>query len=306
MSRIASRITWLGILAVTAGASNLVVAAEPKGTSIETAPKERGVPNSAEPKADGGETSTSLFTFDGGIDWTTAYYFRGYKVENRGFIVQPYGAAHLNLSGEDAAVSVAPYVSTWNSFHSKTGDASDYQIWNECDVTAGVDLGFGNWNLNLGYNLYLYPNASSRQTDEVAVVLSYDDSELLKAVCPNLPISLNPHVGYYKETHDRNGGEDAYLEFGLEPRYAPENSPWSFGVPIVVGTSLDGFYTGSDGHNALFGFVSFGFKAGYQLNEHLSLNASVFYQRLWAESVVAANDGAHDVVIGTVGLGFEF
>jgi hypothetical protein len=251
------------------------------------------------------EAKSPLLAIDGGIDFTTAYYFRGYKLENSGLIMQPYGTLHFNIVQADA-LTLSPYINTWNSIHSESRDAEDWKYWAESDVIAGADLSSGNWSLNLSYNLYTFPNGNIRQTEEVGAILSYDDSELTPSIWKDCPFTFNPHVAWYHEIHDLNGTEDTYFEAGIEPSFEPENSRWSFAAPVVLGMSLDGFYTDGDGHNAFFGYGSVGLKTTYKLSEHWSMNAAVTYQRLWSASVVDENDGGHDVLIGTLGLGFSY
>jgi hypothetical protein len=276
-------------------------------SALDVAPVQHLPANPAAPKEKAGhdEEKPELLTIDGGIDFTTAYYFRGYKIENSGLIMQPYGTLHLNAIHNDE-FSLSPYINTWNSIHSESRDADDWKYWAETDVIAGAELSHGNWTLNLSYNLYLFPNGNIRQTEEIGAILSYDDTELTQSIWKDAPIAFNPHVAWYHEIHDLNGSEDTYLEAGIEPSYQPENSKWSFAVPMVLGMSTDSFYTDGDGHNSFFGYGSIGLKTSYQLSEHWSINAAVTYQRLWSASVVAENDGGHDVVLGTLGLGFSY
>lgn len=275
--------------------------------TIAPVPLQRVAANPAEPKEAAGRKQQSPLTLDGGVDVASAYYFRGYKVENRGVIVQPYATLHLNAVQTDD-VSISPYVSTWNSVHSEAGDAADWEHWFECDVIGGVSISRDGWTLSASYNLYLYPDANARQTDEVGVILAYDDTDLAARLLPGLPagFAFNPHVGYYREVRDRNGSEDSYLEAGLEPRWPIPETPWTLSAPALLGMSLDGAYTTADGHNSPFGYVSGGLKASYKLDDHWSLNAAVAYIHLWADSAVRANDDSRHVVVGTAGVGFSF
>jgi hypothetical protein len=296
------------VLAPAAIVSTLAIAGPTtRPTDLDVAPVQRVPANPAAPKDKAGqdEEKPELLTIDGGIDFTTAYYFRGYKIENSGLIMQPYGTLHFNVIHNDD-FSLSPYINTWNSIHSESRDAEDWKYWAETDVITGAELSRGNWSLNISYNLYLFPNGNIRQTEEIGAILSYDDSELTPSIWKDCPITFNPHVAWYHEIHDLNGTEDTYFEAGIEPTYSPENSKWSFGVPLVLGMSLDSFYTDADGHNSFFGYGSVGLKTSYKLSEHWSLNAAVTYQRLWSASVVSENDGGHDVIIGTLGLGFSY
>ncbi len=67
-----------------------------------------------------GAAEKSPLSFDAGIDFTTAYFFRGILQQDEGFIAQPYANAYYQIND-----SLKIWTGVWNSFHGQ--------------VAAGVD-----------------------------------------------------------------------------------------------------------------------------------------------------------------------
>src|SRR5262245_15117818 len=65
--------------------------------------------------------NTGNVSFSLGMDFTTAYFFRGILQERDGFIWQPYGEINMPVYvDEGAALSkVTPFVGNWNSVQSE-------------------------------------------------------------------------------------------------------------------------------------------------------------------------------------------
>lgn len=95
-----------------------------------------------------------------GVDLTTAYYFRGLRQEDRGFIVQPYFTVGMDaFSGEGWSSNLS--LGVWNSFHDRaTGsDSPDDTIskWYEADFLIGPSVTLGRWTLGAQYVWYTSP-----------------------------------------------------------------------------------------------------------------------------------------------------
>ena len=67
--------------------------------------------------------NTGKVSLSGGVDFVTAYYFRGIAQETHGFIAQPYVDIGLNILEPDEGWlnSLDLGVGTWNSLHSEHG-----------------------------------------------------------------------------------------------------------------------------------------------------------------------------------------
>jgi hypothetical protein len=252
-------------------------------------------------------------TFAGGLDWTSAYFFRGYNQEDGGLIVQPYLELNTTLHKSDK-LSINGTVGIWNSVHSKQTFSDDgNSAWYESDIYGRVDFGLqGGWTLSGIYTLYTYPNGAFNSIQEFGVKAGWDDAPLTEK---KLGFALKPYAAVFFELDDGNGSEDVYLELGISPTVYSFNlnasTPVSLTVPVLLGLSLDDFYVDNDGDNELFGYGSIGLAAQMPLPipsdyGSWSLKASVTYLQLFADSVEIVNNGESNQFIGTVGVSFTY
>src|SRR5437868_8451340 len=76
-----------------------------------------------------------------GMDYTTAYFFRGILQEDTGLILQPYADIALDVARFEKA-TIAAKIGTWNSFHGQaTGSQKDdffTKNWYESDLYVGA------------------------------------------------------------------------------------------------------------------------------------------------------------------------
>lgn len=198
-----------------------------------------------------------------GVDVVSEYWFRGIAQENQGWIVQPYASVTFGLmSSED--FSLDAYLGTWNSLHfdnpSSDGSAD---AWYESDFSVGLAMGLPyDLALDVAYiNLYS-PAGGDIFAEEINVVLSYDDSELMDSW--GVPFSFNPHT---KLAFEFDGGSDAgnnegvYWELGVAPSFAltdSEDYPLTLSIPVVAGFSLDDYYEDANGDDEFFGYLDIG------------------------------------------------
>jgi hypothetical protein len=252
--------------------------------------------------------------FELGVDYTTAYFFRGYNIEDTGYIIQPFAEVSYEYDLQDDW-SITPHAGIWNSIHEhKQGGDDGWEHLFETDWFLGAKLGYGNWSLDVVWYLYTYPSGAFglRETQEFDFTLAYDDTEWAEDV--NMPFALAPYVLFATETSDKNGTNDDYLEVGVEPSFELDNvaDGLALSVPVALGMSTDSFYVDpDDGSNEFLGYLSIGLSASYPLNVFegygdWSLTGSVTYIQLFADGLEAANDGGKDYeLIGTIGLGIS-
>ena len=176
-----SRWFAVGIVAYTiaVGVPPYVSAQQPT-TSID-APLEPKRPN------------TGLISLNFGVDWASAYYFRGIAQEQSGANFQPYGSLSFKLienAGPLTALTATP--GTWNNWHAGGGtlvDPVDPKFWYESDLyfTLAATL-WENVTIGLTYTAYTSPNDSFRAVQELALGVSLNDSKWLGA------FALNPSL----------------------------------------------------------------------------------------------------------------
>lgn len=248
------------------------------------------------------------FSLSAGVDFPTAYYFRGVLQQDEGLITQPYANLYWNMyKGKD--LSITPWAGVWNSFHEEKGRGN--KNYYEIDYLAGVDFGVGPVTITPGYTLYHYPSDVFKDIHEVQLKVSFDDSALIKVT--KFPFALKPYIMYAWETNDKGGTEDAYFEIGLRPSFEGKIGavPFTFGVPVTVGFSGDDYYFNKNGKETTLGYVSVAGTASIPLPfpkgfGEWSLNLRVEYLYFDAHSARSASNNHGTDVIGMVGLSVSF
>jgi hypothetical protein len=264
---------------------------------------------------DTAKANRGALTFSGGLDWTNAYFFRGYNQEDGGLIFQPYFEINTTLHKGDT-LAVNGVVGMWNSVHeAQTFSDDGNSAWYESDVYGRVDFSLqGGWVLSGIYTLYTYPNGAFNSIQELGVKAAWDDAAFSKEKL-RVPFALKPYAALFLEVDDGNGTEDMYLELGLSPTVYTFNlradTPLSLTVPIVLGLSPDDFYLESDGDNALFGYGSIGVAAQLPLPipsdyGSWSLTGSITFLQLFADSTEIVNSDDSNYFIGKVGVSFTY
>ncbi len=164
----------------------------PPATSPATAP---APPPAAEtkPAEEAKGPNTGRVSISAGVDWTSAYFFRGIKQETEDVILQPYGELSIKLVDQAGALTALSVTGGfWNSLHTgPTGSdsvtASDPKIWYEFD--GYVRLSAVLWEDLTTYALYTAytsPNDLFGTVQELAFGVAYNDAKLLG------PFALNP------------------------------------------------------------------------------------------------------------------
>ncbi len=253
--------------------------------------------------------NTGALSLSGGVDYVTAYIFRGFEYQDAGLIYQPYAQLNIAAYSKDD-FSITPYVGLWNSIHERS-EPGDGNWWEE-DVYGGVDVKVGSWTIGGIYTFYTYPNNAAEEVQEAGLKLSYDDTALAEKV--GLPVALNPYVGWYIETSDGNTSDTAlqYAEVGINPSFELKGTPISFNFPIAAGFSMHDYYFNDSGSNQPFGFVSAGAYATVALPVPAkfgswSLYGGATYYYLNADSLQTFEEKSRDYeVAGKAGITFAY
>jgi hypothetical protein len=253
-----------------------------------------------------------------GMDFTSAYFFRGILQEDTGLIFQPYGDITFNLyEGTDGLNSVGATVGIWNSIHSgptgADGPNADPKAWYEFDFYSALTFGlFNDWEAGATYTIYTSPNGVFKSTQEIAFALAYDDSELLGA------FSLSPHILLAFEFQGGGAtGPDTgtYFELGVEPGFTlleSERYPVALAFPLTLGLSLDDYYQNpTTGKDETFGYFDLGLVASMPLGfipaDYGSWEIFVKGDFLFlGDSTKAINSGDSFEAIGTIGISLAY
>ena len=259
--------------------------------------------------------NTGRISLNAGVDFTTAYYFRGILQEKNGFIAQPYGDVTFNLyEGSNGINSVDATLGLWNSFQEKSpGDPDDPKSWYEVDLYGGVTMGlFENWTVGGLYTAYISPNDSFETTQEVAFSLAYDDSDLLGA------LALSPQVLFAVEVQGGGAtGPDlgTYFQLSFEPGLTlieSEDYPLHLSIPLTLGLSLDDYYQDPvTGDDSTFGYFDGGLVFSVPLAfipadfGSWDFSAGVHFLAL-GDSTQAINNGDSFEAIGIFGISLAY
>ena len=202
------------------------------------------------------QVNTGKLSFSAGIDFTNAYFFRGLKQENEGFISQPYAeltASFFDAPDAQGLTAVSFTIGGWNSLHTgptgsdgptfdpDTGLLLDRNVrsWYESDLYTGLALTIDNWETGVTYTSYMSPNQSFKSIQELSISLAMDDSAWLGA------FSMAPHVLLAIELRnqaDNGDSEGVYLELGVEPGLDVVDGNIGLTFPITLGLSLSNYY----------------------------------------------------------------
>lgn len=259
--------------------------------------------------------NTGAFHFGADLFYTTSYFFRGYNQEDTGLIIQPNVYATFNaVTSDDVIVDLK--VGSWNSVQSEQ-TASD-GVWYENDLYALATVNVQGFKFNVGYTIYTYPDNAFEAIHEIGVSTGFDDTKLWENTSLK-GFTLNPEFGVYFETDDGNGSEDIYAELKITPSFqlnldnVPVIGHGKLSLPCVLGMSFDDYYLGSDGDNALFGYVQVGAAISVPLDfipakyGAWSATGQINYLHMLADSTEFANDGGTDYEIqGMVGISMTY
>lgn len=249
-----------------------------------------------------------------GFDWTNAYFYRGIRQEDEGFIVQPYAGVSFDAyQGQEWAFSVD--LSTWSSFQDNdtgvadpgSGDLTD--SWYESDLVIGGTLTHGNWSVAGTYSWFTSPSDAWDTMEQVDVTVDFDDSEAMGEW------KLQPSATLTLETDNAIDGQDEGL--GLQLGVTPGFEKSVAGIegvtiefPLTVALSLDDYFQDSTGEDEFFGSFTAGVRATVPLDVDAklgswSLTASANFLVL-GDTAQEFNDDEDTDFVVSVGVGMEY
>lgn len=251
--------------------------------------------------------NNGLLTWSAGVDVVSSYIFRGIEQENQGLIVQPFVevGAPLGDSGLDLTIG------TWSSIHTEgtganTGGTSN---WYEADLYASLGYSITDQlAVSAGLTGYYSPNGAFSDIEELNLGVAFDDSEIMG------DFSFNPYAMLAIETRDAGGSEDIYLELGGEfaaPFIESEDMPVSLSFPVVLGLSVDDYYTDANGDNEVFGYFLVGAAASLPLDfvpaDYGTWTASAGLDLIFVnDDAGLLTDGDDFEIVAKVGVGLEY
>lgn len=265
-----------------------------------------GLAATAPPPAD--DAGAFPVMFSGGLDFASAYYFRGYQQADHGLIMQPYlNIFTAHTVSEDLVVR--PYVSLFNSTHFASGN----RMADMSDVMVGAVTNWHGLAIDSRYAFYTTSPLMRTPVHELGTKVSFDVLSLWDGSESLKPFGLRPFVGVYGDWIEEEEKVQAFVNVGVEPswRFEVAGTKVGVGLPIDWGLGGNGYYFHNDGSNAGLGYFSTALTTSVSLPVsdkygRWILNTSVQYLRLVADSVQEAASGDSDVAIGKIGLSFVY
>jgi len=246
------------------------------------------------------------------LDVVSQYFFRGYEQQDSGLIFQPGATVGIPVTD-----GVSAYIGIWESFHSvpTAGAPTNPKSWYEQDVYAGLGIDLTDIvALDLNYTGYFSPSDSFSDIHEFSFTLGVEDESWMGE-----DWSFDPYLMVAFEVQDNGGTEDTYMEIGGEFGFdLDDEGTVTAAVPVVVGLSLDDYYTDASGDNEIFGYASVGFFVTMPMSELVGSEEWVGAWDLTAGvTVLFLNDdaaltddasGSSDSlqVVGSIGLSREW
>ena len=235
-----------------------------------------------------------IYTVTTGLDFTSAYVFRGILQEAGGAIGQPYADIAFALKN-----GITVDVGTWNSVHS----TADVGNWYESDYFGSVVFTAGKFKPGLLYTSYTSPADRFATVQELAGTLVYDDSKSPFPLSPKVVLAFELSDGQA----DAGANKGTYLELGVKPgiKLAPKATLY---IPVKTGLSLNHYYEGPTGDNT-FGYFDLGAQLSVPVasgkSGALEIHGGIDF--LWlGDNLKLINSGDNFKPVSLIGLTFTY
>jgi hypothetical protein len=228
-------------MAASVGLTTLISA--PVMAQTSAAPAATAAPAAVAAAPPEAAAPSKIYTVTTGLDFTSAYLFRGILQKSGGAIGQPYADVAFAFKH-----GITADVGTWNSIHS----TADLGNWYERDYFGSVTFTAGKLKPGLLYTSYTSPTDRFKTVQELAGTLVVDDSK------SKFPLSPKAVLAFELGDGEADGGQNkgTYLELGVKPgiKLAPKATLY---IPAKTGLSVNHYYEGPTGDNT-FGYFDLG------------------------------------------------
>jgi hypothetical protein len=266
--------------------------AAPAWAQTPPAPQPQGMAPAAVPPT---ETAAPAkpWTLTTGLDFTSAYLFRGILQQSGGAIAQPYADLGVTLGS-----GVSANFGNWDSLHS----TSPAGHWYESDYYASVTFTAGKVKPGLLYTSYTSPADRFVTVQELAGVVVFDDSASSFPLTPKVILA-------FELDGQADGGtkKGTYLELGVRPTVKLHPKA-TLAIPVKLGLSANHYYEGPTGDNT-FGFFDLGLQLSVPVASGkggaLEAHGGVDFYRL-GDNMKLLNDGDAFKPVATVGITFTY
>lgn len=207
-----------------------------------TPPSNTQTPSNAPAPAPEGAPA-KIYTVTTGLDFASAYLFRGIPQHSGGTIAQPFADLGFALKHGTTA-----NIGTWNSIHSTAAAGN----WYERDYYGSLTFTAGKLKPGVLYTSYTSPADSFKTVQELAGTLAIDDSASTFPLNPKIVLAFELADGQA----DGGPNKGTYLELGVRPavKLAPKVT---LAIPVKTGLSANHYYEGPTGDNR-FGYFDTG------------------------------------------------
>jgi hypothetical protein len=246
------------------------------------------------PASDKAPAPAKIWTVSTGLDFTSAYMFRGIRQSSDGTIAQPFGDLGLTF-----AHGISANVGTWNSVHSTNAAGK----WYERDYYGAVNFTAGKLKPGLLYTQYTSPADSFTTVNELAGVLAVDDSARKFPLAPKAILAFELTHGQA----DAGANKGVYLELGVRPSVKLAKK-LTLAIPTKTGLSLKDYYEGPTGNNH-FGYFDTGGILGVPVASTKSGTLEVHggVDLMWlGDNLTIVNGGDRFRPIASVGFSFVY
>jgi hypothetical protein len=268
-----------------------LLAATPAWAQMDTGSQPQGMAPAAVPAPEASAPSKTL-TVTTGLDFTSAYLFRGIPQHSGGTIAQPYGDLGIALGH-----GISANVGGWDSIHSTAAAGN----WYESDYYGSVTFTAGKVKPGLLYTSYTSPADSFATVKELAGVVAFDDSGSAFPLSPKVVLAFELGDG----EADGGANKGTYLELGIRPtvKLAPKVT---LAIPVKTGLSVNHYYEGPAGDNR-FGYLDTGLQLSVPVisgkGGALEAHGGVDFYRL-GDNLKLLNDGDAFKPVALVGFTF--